>query len=183
ALAEEFLAAVSTFRPLNPSGRRFAEPLKTYGAAAPLGCAFAFPESWAELPDPTPPPGGAAFSLVNERAGEWAGQFTFAAVGRQHETSYAGLLANYLGQLRENGVEVEADALKPSAAPPFAGMWSGVFAAQRGGDPLEVRCAILEHARAWLLFALVGPDWDLDPEANAVNRRAFRLSLETLELS
>lgn len=181
ALAEEFLAAVSTFRLLNPSGKRFAEPLKTHNVTAPLACAFAFPESWLELPDPTPPPGGASFSLVNVRGEEWGGQFTFAAVGRQHETNYAGLLANYLGQLRENGVEVEAETMTPRPAPPFAGMWSGVFAAQRDGDSLEVRCVVLEHARAWLLFAMIGPDWELDPESNAINRRAFRMSLETLD--
>lgn len=180
-LAEEFLAAVTTFRLLNPTGERFAEPLKTYRADAPLECAFAFPASWPEVPDPSPPPGGAAFSLVNLRGAEWAGQFTFAAVARYHETSYAGLFANYLGQLRENGIEVEADALTPRPAPPFAGMWSGVFAASRDGDSLEVRCAVLEHARAWLLFSLVGPDWEIDPEANAINRRAFRMSLETLD--
>lgn len=180
-VADEFLVAVSTFGLLNPTGQRYAEPMKVHQVDGPAPCEFLFPESWVEQPDPEPPPGGASASLLNLRGEAWVGQFTFAAVPRGLEADHAGLVANYVGQLRENGLEVGAAELAPQPpAPPFKGIWGGAFGASLEGVPLEVYCYVIEHERAWLLFALVGARGDSDPEAQAINLRAFRVALQTL---
>lgn len=183
-VADELLMAVSTFDLLNPTRERYAEPMRLYEVAAPLRCEFLFPESWVVLADAAPPPGGSSFSLVNVRGETWAGQFTFAAVPHGLELNQQGLVSNYVGQLRENGVEVESEEASPRPAPPaFRGMWTATFAARLEGEPLELYCCVLEHARAWLLLAMIGAHRATDAEARAINYRAFRLSLETLTLA
>jgi hypothetical protein len=47
---------------------------------------------------------------------------------------------------------------------------------------LQVRCAIVEHPAAWLLFGVVGPSPGLDAEAEAINRRTWELAIETFRL-
>ena len=179
-VAEEFLMAVSKFNLLNPSRQRYAEPMKVEEISAPVSCQFLFPESWLKKEDSTPPPGGASFSFINVRQDKWAGQFTFAAVRHTDEENYQGLLANYLEQLDENDIEVEAGDLTAANAPDFMGMWSGTLRAVNDDEePLEIRCVILKHQQAWFLFAMIGPAWEQDAEAQSINYRAFRLSLET----
>jgi hypothetical protein len=183
AVAEEFLTMISTFRLLNPTCERFAEPVDVVRVEKPLECQFIFPASWVEVPDSSPP-GGTSFSRINTRGDDWAGQFTFAAIPHELESSHEGFLSNYTGLLRENGVDVEAGELTTNTPqPPFRGVWSGALRAERNGDPLEIRCCIAEHANAWMLFAVIGPDWEADPEARAINHRAYSLALETFSVS
>lgn len=184
-VAEEFYMAISKFNLLNPTGQKYAEPMKPYQIKLPINCKFLFPEVWVEKKDSSPPPFGSAFSLVSFLKGNWMGQFTFASIRRQDEVSYEGLYSNYLEQLEENDIEVEPIALNPSATGAgFDGMWSGILSAVTDEDePLEVRCCILAHSSAWLLFAIAGPDWELSPEAQSINYRAFQIALETLSLA
>lgn len=180
-VADEFFVAVSTFAPLNPTGQRYAEPMSLRQYGQPLPCEFLFPGSWVEQPGDAPTPQVASTSLLNLRGETWAGQLTFAAVARGLEADHRGLVANYAGQLAENGLEVEAAELTPRQPPPgFGGAWGGAFAASLEGVPLEVHCQVFEHPGAWVLFALVGAHRDSDPEAWAINLRALRVAAETL---
>lgn len=183
-VAEEFFMAISKFNLLNPSGKKFAEQMKTHEIISPVNCRFLFPESWLQRDDSDPPPRGSSFSLINVKGDKWAGQFTFAAIPHEYEETYEGLLSNYLEQLDENDIEVEPGKLVsvPNVSG-FKGMWSGILSAENDDEePLEIRCAILEHPQAWFLFAVIGPDWELDPEAQSINYRAFRLSLESFSV-
>jgi hypothetical protein len=181
-VADEFFVAVSTFKLLNPTGQRYAEPMAIREVGAPLPCEFLFPGSWVEQPGEAAPPQVASFSLLNMRGETWAGQLTFAAIPRAFEPGQDGLVANYLGQLRENGIEVVEAELgrRPQPPAPFKGAWGAAYEASLEGVPLEVHCHVVEHARAWLLFALVGAHRDSDPEAHAINLRAFRVAVQTL---
>lgn len=182
-VAEEFYIAISKFNLLNRSNQKFAEPMKPYIINAPIKGEFLFPKSWAEQPDSDPPPKGTSFSLINLRNDNWAGQFTFAAIRRRDEPNYKDLFSNYLGQLNKNGIEVELSDLEPMTdVAGFKKGWAGVLSASNDNESLEIRCCILEHSDTLLMFAMIGPDWESDAEAQSVNFRAFRISLETLSI-
>jgi hypothetical protein len=179
-VAEEFLMAILTFELTSPTGENYAEILTPYQTTAPIHCSIQFPASWVFKEDRVPPPGGTSFSLLNLRGQEWHGQFTFAAIPRELEDNYRGLLLNYFGELKRNGIRILEDQVGEEKCPePFERMWAGILAGQRNA-PMEIRCIILQHKRAWLLLALVGPAREAYPDAQMINSRAFRVALETL---
>lgn len=176
---EEFLVAVQSFNLVHPTGQRFAEAMREYAIQLPSKGEFLFPASWEYRPDSIAIPGGVSFSALNRKEDDVVGHFTFAAVPYGLELSHQGLADNYLSQLAQNHVEVAARPLHDTQAP---GIKAGVMKADKGGQPLQVRCAVAKHEAGWLLFGLVGPSADRSPEIEAVNRRAWEMALESFQL-
>ena len=182
-VAQEFLIALQTFQVTTTSRDLYAEPMAACRVLAPVKGQLLFPMSWIRKDDANPPPGGQSFSFANPRGNDTVGLFTFAAIPRSAESTYAGLLFNYLDQLRRNGIKIENQLLtNQPGQDSILRTWQGtLFGFLRESDA-EVCVSIVEHKSGWFLLASAGPTREVDPDVYIVNRRAYRLALQTFTL-
>lgn len=190
-LAEEFLMAIKTFQLLNPTQERFAEPVKIFHVEKPLTAQFLFPASWVYREDSTSPLNGTSFFLLNTLNNKVViGHFTLVMIPHEYEEDYRGIFQNYLEQIKSNGIKVEIKNLEPlfDVNENLQGVWEGTLSASKDNEALEMRCGVIEHQQAWVLFALIGPIPSKSGygspltarEIWMVNRRAYDIAWESL---
>ena len=180
---EEFLMALQTFCLLHPSDKPYAEPLATYPLPQPVPAAFQFPASWGMTIDDAPG-GSTAFTLQNQREDAVVGQMTVLSIPRSYEESHQALLEGYLEELRKGGVEISSvDFAEKDAPSTGAKVRQGTISGTRSDVPIIVYVATFEHPDAWTLLAMLSPSRDADIEAHSLNRRAFRLCMESFEFT
>lgn len=177
-----FLVASGTFELLKPTKERFAEPFKIEALAGdgPLPY-FLIPESWTVVPQSETPPGGDALLFDNDSAGT----IMIVAMPEEdqedmlEEVLYGKFSAPEAGldnmtELRDTQVVVPNKTLQISARGSDA---------VKGDMALNFMVAKIKGPKLSAACAFMTPDEDTSLEAYAINRRAYEVMLESLELT
>ncbi len=175
-----FLVAVSTFELLNPTKERFAEPFRIEALAGdgPLPY-FLVPESWEAHPQSQVPDGGDALLFDNGGDGTMMVVATpFADEEEMLEEVLHGKFSATEGlelfPLRKGFAEVPNASFEITAR--------GCDGVKEDGA-LEFAVAKVKGPKMSAAVALLTPSPDSDHRIYAINRRAFEVLVESLEMN
>lgn len=180
-LQEIGLMAIMRFKLLAPSGQQFAERMepREFGSDAGRATLLA-PGSWDSVPPGDAPPGGALLHL-NNRVGDSVGGSLVVAFGLPDSTPEA-LEDTFVGKLSAQGFSfADADPHLQGTR----GTLTFAVATRKGQGPIgEVRllCLRARGAGLPLSLAVLSPAPDVAFEAWAINRRAFEIAMQTLNM-
>jgi hypothetical protein len=190
ALAEELTVTARSLEPADPSGGRFAEPMRVESAETPIPWKASIPASWAVEPG-----GGdedvAAFQATNlgrrgdpEEEEEPVGKLAFAVFARGALKRPREVASFYLDALADGGLRVQKDAFEEEPAPePFDHAWILESPVARSLClPGEVRCRVMRHERVWVLAGLLSPRAEDDRAAWMQDKRALDVVTQTLRI-
>ena len=188
ALAEELLVTLRSLEPVDPGGGRFAEPMHTETASAPLSWKTSIPASWKVEPG-----GGdedvASFQATNlalrgDPEEEPVGKLAFAVFARGALKRPREVASFYLDALAEGGLRVQSDAFEEEPAEdPFEHAWLLTSPVARSQClPGEVRCRVMRHERVWVLAGLLSPRAEDDRAAWMQDKRALDVVTQTLRI-
>ncbi|HEY7117627.1 MAG TPA: hypothetical protein VH475_13645 [Tepidisphaeraceae bacterium] len=186
AIADDYFAALGSFRPLEPEPDRPAEPLQSASITTPVAATVTLPASYTlqlNFSEPQITAFTADQQAIPAMPDDPAfGKLTLLLADHalaDHPSKAAGL---YLAPLLDNPITLHGDEFEQldSAPPPFGQAWrltaSATFSPP-DGQPVacELRCLVLWHDNAWFVAGVLGPTRHAAPIAWMRNKRALEI--------
>ncbi len=180
--ADAFFVAAASFTLMNPSDWELAEQLQTFSRAEPADFLIYVPESWTILQNDSSNTNALVLDIKNIVDFKTLGFITFSVVKRSEETDAQSLAANYIADLRKNGVQIPELLLTPTESRGgLESCWDAIAEVSKDGIELEVRILVGVNQDGWFLFGLLGSSRNLYSQMWLVNKRAFEILADRLK--
>lgn len=181
-LAEDIFISLSSFRILQPERSSTAEPLIDAKFNSPAKLWFQHLESWKVVPV-TIDNRECLLTIVSNHEGMEVGRIMLNVRKRTPELNLFNLVKDYSKQLKKSGVYLTGARIIPIQAP-TAFQAAAIYqpSARYGSHQFDAPLLLFKNKEVFVLLSLLGPSRDESPEWWAINKRAFEIVRDTLQV-
>ena len=181
-LAEDLLVCLTSFALLHPNGVPTAEPVVNEFRDGTVPFTFRRLESWPVL-ELAHDGGDKMLQLTSRHEGEAVGRITVEIRRKSSTCELQAVARSYAERLKSEGFHLHGAAVVPMK-PPERFRAASVFApsVSYAGHAFDSPVLLFEHDEALVLLALLGPTRQESPEWWAINKRAFEIVRDSLQI-
>ena len=181
-LAEDLLTCLASFKLLHPEGTPTAEPVVEENLAGPVPFRFQRLDSWQTV-ETGDNDQGTILHLASRHEEQDVGRITIEVRKKSPEEGLQNLARDHAERLKAAGIHLTGAPVVPTE-PPERFQAAAVFtpSAKYDGHAFDSPVLLFESDEALAMVALFGPTRQESPEWWAINKRAFEIVRDSLNV-
>jgi len=173
---------LSSFELINPENIPFGETLEIYkNVSPPVEFQFSYPQSWQLQPNSDTDQN--ILELLNQHDEKPVGRIRIQLIPLSDKISGKTIIKNYTELLKQAGYLINGAPLIPiPVGEQFKSASVAIFKGSYEDVEMEFPVYAIEQEKTWFHLALIGPSRQTAPEWWAINKRAFEIVRDSVQI-